>query len=41
MDVVKLQDECAKAARFRYKDDALASILGRLFLRQVVIPRNA
>lgn len=27
-------DECAKAARFRYKDDALASILGRLFLRQ-------
>ncbi|MCP9265345.1 L-aminoadipate-semialdehyde dehydrogenase-phosphopantetheinyl transferase [Dirofilaria immitis] len=27
-------EECAKAARFRFKDDALASILGRLFLRQ-------
>ncbi|VDO28294.1 unnamed protein product [Onchocerca flexuosa] len=27
-------EECAKAARFRFKDDTLASILGRLFLRQ-------
>ncbi|VDN00744.1 unnamed protein product [Thelazia callipaeda] len=28
-------EECAKAMRFHYKDDTLASILGRLLLRQI------
>lgn len=32
---IYLQEELMKVQKFRYQQDALASLLGRLFLRQV------